>query len=193
MKKYFLLFLLIVLSFPMTTFSQGIQVKENQVKEPATKLEKFLSKRGRIIVKDYYKIGRIPGTYDTRMELTAIVIYEPGSELKNKGIQIQVEKQERYGRTDTSFLDFEEVESLSKAVTYMTKLLSNWKGVNKEYTEVVFSTKGDFQIGFYQQGTERQIFASSGYVGKVSCFFDSDNLSFVKKYLEEGLKILKEK
>jgi len=52
----------------------------------------------------------------------------------------------------------------------MITLLEKWKGIGREYTEVIFSTKGDFELGFYQKGTEVQAFSKSGVIGAASCY-----------------------
>jgi hypothetical protein len=60
-----------------------------------------------------------------------------------------VKEASRYERADMSFLDVDEMESLSKAINYMTKLAQQWARKPRDDTEVIFSTKGDFQLGFY--------------------------------------------
>lgn len=177
---------------PLTASAQGKE--EARVEEPATKLEAFLVKKGKLIIKDFYELGKVFGKYGSMVEFNALVIYEPDKESQRvRGIKIEVSGGGKYERSDASFLDFEEVESLSKAIEYIVDLLSKWEGVNKEYTEVIFSTKGDFQIGFYQKGTERFSFASSGHIGKVTCFFPLEELSSIKSIVNKGLSILKEK
>lgn len=147
MKKY-LFIILCALIVPLTA---SAQVKEEaKVEEPATRLGAFLAKKGRLIIKDFYELGEVAGRYGSKIEFDALVIYEPGQENQRvRGIKIEVSGGGKYERSDTSFLDFEEVESLSKAIEYTIDLSSTWKNVNKEYTEVIFSTKGDFQIGFF--------------------------------------------
>jgi hypothetical protein len=71
---------------------------------------------------------------------------------KIKRLRIEVTEAGKFKKEDTSFLDLDEVESLSKALTYMMELSEKWKGTNRPYTEVVFSTRGSFQIGFYHKG-----------------------------------------
>jgi hypothetical protein len=155
----------------------------------------YRAKKGRLIVKDFYKLGEVAGVYGSKIEFEGLVIYEPGLESQRiRGLKIKVTGGGRYKRTNTSFLDLEEIESLSKALEYMTGLSAKWRSTNKEYTEVVFSTKGDFNIGFYQIGIKQSAFSSSGYIGKVSCFFSSmKDLSSVKAIVDKGLKLLSKK
>ena len=193
MKKFVRIVLCVLVLVPLIVSAQV--KKEDKAKEPATKLEAFLAKKGKLIIKEFYDLGQMPGRYGSKVKFTALVIYEPGQESQRvRGLKIEVSEGGRYERSNTSFLDLEEIESLSKGIEYMIGLSAKWKGINKEYTEVVFSTKGDFNIGFYQKGAEQGAFSSSGYIGKVTCFFFSvQDLSSVKAIADRGLKLLSEK
>jgi hypothetical protein len=193
MKKILLISLCLLVF--MSSMSCAQKKQDVETKEPATKLETFLARRGELIIKDFYKLGVIPGQYGSRIKLDAIVIYEPGETAsKVKGLRIEVTEGGQYGNSSTSFLDLEEVSELSKAISYMANLITEWQNIDKEYTEVIFSTKGEFKIGFYQEGTKASIFCSSGYIQTASCFFISaDVLSSTKDLIEKGLKLLSEK
>ena len=193
MKKFLITVLCVLVLVPLVASAQV--KKEDKAKEPATKLEAFLAKKGRLIIKEFYDLGEVAGRYGSKIEFTALVIYEPGQESQRvRGLKIEVTEGGRYERSNTSFLDLEEIESLSKAIEYMVGLSAKWAGINKEYTEVIFSTKGDFDIGFWQKGTEQRAFSSSGYIGKATCYFSSmQDLSSVKAIADKGLKLLNEK
>lgn len=76
----------------------------------------------------------------------------------------------------------------------MVNLSEKWKSTSREYTEVAFSTKDDFRIGFYQQETEQGSFSSGGYIGATSCLFPSmQALGSVKTIADKGLVLLNEK
>jgi hypothetical protein len=70
-----------------------------------------------------------------------------------------VKEASRYERADMSFLDVDEIESLSKVINYMTKLAQQWARKPRDDTEVIFSTKGDFQLGFYVSDEKPSAFA----------------------------------
>ena len=53
---------------------------KHPLKEAVTKLEVFLAKKGKLIVKDFYKLGKVAGRYGSEVEINALVIYEPGLE-----------------------------------------------------------------------------------------------------------------
>jgi hypothetical protein len=191
MRKYLLIALAVLFLAPIVSFAQ---VKEEEkAKEPPTKLEAFLAKKGTLIVKDFYELGELRGL--GKMQLNALIIYEPGMEnTKIRGMRVEITEAGSYGRSNTSFLDLEEVESLSKAIAYMADLAEKWKGINREaYTEVIYATKGDFNVGFYQKGSEMRAFASSGYIGKASFFMEVEDFISMKGIIDKGLSVLKEK
>lgn len=193
MKKFLIVVFSALVLLPLIASAQV--KKEGEYKEPATKLEAFFGKKGELIVKDFYKLGEVAGRYGSKIEFSVLVIYEPGKESQRiRGLKIEVSEGGRYERSNTSFLDLEEIESLSKALEYMGELSARWKDIKKEYTEVVFSTKDDFRIGFYQTGNELTAISSSGYIVKASCFFSSlQDLNSVKTIVDKGLRLLSEK
>lgn len=181
-------FLIISLMFlPLLAFAQ-----EKPKGEPATKLEQFLSKKGKLIVKDSNNVGQITGQYGTKVDIEALVIYEPGKESERiRGLRIEVHGGGRLERSDTSFLDMDEVESLSQAISYMVRIVEKWKDTSREYTEVIFSTRGDFQLGFYQKATSVNAFAKSGIIGTATCFFPISELPRFKTLIDKGVSVLR--
>jgi len=172
----------------VSTFAYG---QEQTKKEPATKMEQFLSKKGKLIIKDSHEAGVLKGQYGTKITVDALTIYEPGKEAdKIRGLRIEVYEGGRLERSDISFLDMDEVESLSKAISYMITLLQKWQGTNREYTEVIFSTKGDFRLGFYQKDSEVKAFSKSGVIGAASCYFQTNDLSNLKTIIDKGNYLL---
>ena len=159
---------------------------------PATKLEAFLARKGMLIVKEFYPLGSLSGALETKAEADAVVMYEPGHEGQRvRGIRIEVTGGGRYGSGETAFLDMEEVQSLSEALEYMKGLAAKWQGMERSYTEVVFQTKGDFRIGFFQEGTKQSAFLSCGRVSRESCWLSSvEQLGDVKAQVDEGLRLL---
>jgi hypothetical protein len=181
--------------FYLVTFTSGTQIKKEEPKKPATKLEAFLATKGKLIIKEFYELGKVSGKYGSKIELTALIMYEPGQENKKvRGLKIEITEGGRYEKTDSSFLDLEEIESLSSAIVYMISLSKKWKEEKRQYTETAFSTQGDLSIGFYQQGNNQAAFSTSGRIGKTKCYFTSMNgLVSVKTLADKGLELLNKK
>jgi hypothetical protein len=159
--------------------------------EPRTELEAFLSKTGHIVVKEFHfhgKLEELSGSLSSGVELSTVILYEPGKESqRKKGLWIKVKEASSYERSDTSFLDVDEIESLSKAIDYMTNLAQQWAGKPRDYTEVIFSTKGDFQLGFYVSDGKPSAFAKSGRGVSASAYFPMATLQKVKEAVDRAL------
>jgi hypothetical protein len=191
MKKILLVVSLVVLFFaPATLFAQ---VKEEEKpKEPQTKLEAFIAKKGKLIIRDRYRLGELRKLGAVRFN--ALVFYEPGMESQRiKGVSIEITEGGRVERSRTSFLDLDEIESVSKAIQYMIDLANKWKGQTREYTEVTFSTRGEFKIGFYQGGEKIGVYLNTGYVAHASCFMEVQDFPELKSIFDKGLSLLNQK
>ncbi len=185
--------LFIVIAILGFSYSQQQNKKEPAEKtEPATKLEQFFSKKGRLYLKDFFDAGSVSGQYGTNISIKALIVYEPGKEMeKLRGLKVEVYEGGRLEKSNTSFLDIDEAESLSKAIEYMINLFGKFKETNREYTEIIFSTKGEFKVGFYQKGTSFTAFASSGYIREASCFLPIESLPQLKSVIDKGIAMAK--
>jgi len=185
-------FLVILIFLVNSSFSQTNQ--ELKQKEPVTKIGAFLAKKGKLIVKDFYKLGTLKGKYGAIIELSALIIYEPGHESERmRGLKIEITESGRYEKSNSSFLDVEEVDAFVKSISYLSDASITWKKENKEYSEVIFSTKDDFSFGFYQKENEQNCFAESGYIGKASCFFEVEDFALLKEISEKAKIMLSQK
>lgn len=192
-KNAFLLIAVIIVSLlPYYSYAQTKNVEASEKTEPATKLERFFSKKGHLYVKEFYDAGRVSGQYGTNISVKALVVYDPGKEAeKIRGLKIEVYEGGRLEKSNSSFLDIDEVGSLSNALEYMINLIDKFKATNREYTEVIFSTKGEFKVGFYQKGSSFTAFASSGYIREATSFLPVESLSELKAVIDKGFSMAK--
>ena len=159
--------------------------------EPKTQLETFLSKKGTILVKVFHSLGTLSGTVGTSAELTALTLYEPGKEsVGRRGIKIEVKGGGRLEREHTSFLDLDEVDALVRGLDYMADATSGWAANQTDYTEMVFSTKGDFQVGFYVSEGQSHPFVASGTIGAANAFLGPEGLKSLRGMLAQGQNYL---
>lgn len=156
-----------------------------------TKLEAFISKKGLILIKDFHSLGSISGMHYSSVTFKAVLFYEPGKEKNSiRGIKIEIFDD----NSESVFLDLEELESLSRALEYMFNLQKSWENNPKEYTEVIYETKGNFQVGFYKKNDTVNSFISAGYGKRVLCFLKTpDDLLATKSKIDDGIKFLNAK
>src|SRR5262249_41264923 len=153
-----------------------------------------------LLIKRFYTLGDVKGSYGTTAKLTAIVVFEPGKESERlRGLGIEVKQGSGYlSRSHTSFLDLEEVEGLNTTIAYMLDVGTQWKSTNKDNAEVVFQTKDEFKIGFGQNSPsfkkeELLGFVSSGLGNESASLFPIEALGSIKGLVESGLTMLNQK
>lgn len=155
-----------------------------------TKLEAFLGKRGLVFVKDFYDVGRVKCEYGD-VDMKGLVIYEPGSSQKIKGLKVEVTQS---GRSNSSFIDMDELQSLSDAISYVSDLSRKWAGQTHEpYTEIMYVSKGEFDLGFFQKGTKATAYVSSGTIGSATAFLQTEQLEAMKGVVNKAVVLLNSK
>jgi hypothetical protein len=150
-------------------------LEQENIKPMATELEEFLGRFGRITVKESHPFGAVQARLGS-VKIEGIVMYEPGG-ARRSGLRIEVAESGRLERSRVSFVDFEELGSLAEALAYMNRTSQDWKlNPRQIYTEVQYSSKGEFRVGFYSEGSKHGAFISSGNIGKVSAFVSLEEL-----------------
>lgn len=206
----YILLILIVISLILTSCSEKEQV-ETQVDSKdstlsKTKIEEFLSKKGILFIKDFYEIGSISS--DSRLygklDFNAIIIYKPDANTDSiKGLKVDIHTKEylvysSYDKSETVFLDLDELVELSAAIQYMYNLVDKWEAIKQEYTEVSYRTIGNFEIVLFPESTatdgkDKLNFAvKTGYSG-TTCYFQNDianSLKLLKEIFDKGIKKL---
>jgi hypothetical protein len=150
---------------------------------PRTALEAFLSRKDGIIVKEFHFLGRVG---DARLE--TLILSQPGNPgPRPQGLRIQLAER----GDNTALVDLAELDSLAKALSYMVNAISEWQGSNRDYTEMIFTTQGDLQIGFSITSGKIQTFLKTGVPGAtVTTVIDPVRLSTMKDLLDEGQEYL---
>jgi hypothetical protein len=82
-------------------------------------------------------------------------------------------------------------QSNKKGAAAGSSLLDAAAGV--PYTEFQFSTRNDFQIGFYRRGNETGAFAVSGRISPARVFFKPEEFPKIKGMIDRALVVLKSK
>jgi hypothetical protein len=160
--------------------------------QPGTKLEAFLGKRGLILVKDIYDVGRVKGLGN--VEMKALVMYEVGSSQTMKGLRVEVTESGSLERSSISFIDMDELQSLEDAISYVSDLSKKWEGQSHApYTEITYISKGEFDLGFFQQGTKASAYVSSGNIGKATAFLQTGDLEQMKEMVGRAVILLNSK
>jgi hypothetical protein len=169
--------LISLLTVSATSFVAG-----QELLPPRTRIEAVLATKGKVIVRDSYKIGRVKG-----LSLEVVVVSEAGNAAtKASGARIEIAEFGGRQTTHASFLDLGELEDLTRAAAQMEQTMEEWRGQRREpYSEMAFETNDDFRLGFYQDGPgpDQKVFASSGILGKADFLGGPEELSRIRELL----------
>ena len=126
--------------------------------------------------------------------MDALVISEPGSSQKTKGLRIEVTESGSLERSNISFIDLDELKSLSDALSYISNLAAKWDGQQHEpYTEVSYISKGEFEVGFFQTGKKTSAFIRSGMIGPATAYLKVSDVDRLKAMVDQASTLLNSK
>ena len=149
------------MAFVVILISSSIAICEEN-NQPKTKLEEFSGKTGVVIVKGYTSFKPLTGVTVYSQEFINV-----NSGKKEKGISIEVEDYRE--RTDRSFVDHDEIDSLIAGIDYIAKIEKNITKLNN--FEASYSTKGGLEITtFNSNDGSIKVAISCGRYGRVSTF-----------------------
>ncbi len=182
MKNAITLLIVVVLALPFSVYAQNLK---DQVPAPKTKLEEFSAKTGAVIVRGFEKIGTVNGLYDTSITVEVKEFINVSTGKKEYGITIQVKKEEgRYDKDNTSYIDYDEIESLISGINYISK-------IDKTATELSnfqadYKTKGDFGVSTFSSGDKIMVAVSSGHISQVTAFYKMTYLPDIREIIEKA-------
>jgi hypothetical protein len=131
-----------------------VQESGTRNQETTTKLEAFQVQTGIIFIKAYTEIGKVPNG-DERLggaEVTAMVFTDVATGQTLSGVVISVTevtfpaniRDELSKKTDRSFIDYDEIDSLLNGIDYVSKATSDITKL--EHFEAIYGTKGKFRV-----------------------------------------------
>lgn len=147
---------------------------------PNTKLETFQARSGVVVIKGFTRVGRLRGIGGS-VEVLSMQFTDAQTARKEQGIVIEVSESGRLERSDRSFIDYDEIDSLLKGIEYVGK-------IDKSVTpmtnfEAKYATKGDFSIIVFNDSEGIQVAITSGRIGRVSVYLKLANLEEFKALL----------
>src|SRR5262249_104311 len=89
---------------------------------PKTRLEQFQAKTGSVAVKGYSEVGRLAGKAGSAVTVTSMEVTDASNSAKQFGIIITTQGAGQYAQENTSYIDFDEVDSLLKGIDYIGRV-----------------------------------------------------------------------
>lgn len=155
---------------------------KDSVPEAKTKLEQFSAKTGVVMIRGFQKIGTESGLYNTSVNVQTKEFTNVTDGTKEYGITIEAFKEDgRYDKKHTSFIDYDEIDSLIEGIEYISKVKADVTQL--EDFQADYKTKGDLEISTFSSGKKVMAAVSSGRIGSVAAYFNIEDLVNIKNLI----------
>ncbi|UHG93269.1 hypothetical protein [Spirosoma oryzicola] len=183
MKKVYTIVGAILLSLQtLSGFSQITTSVATNPDKPKTKLESFIAQDGIVLVTSFSTIGTVQGLYDSSVIIQSQEVANPTSGRKEHGITIEVKQSGRIEREHTSYVDYDEIESLLKGLDYIDKI--DKSSVKLDDFQADYKTKGDLKFTTYtSKGGEIKLSITSGRIGSTNSYHNKSDIASVRNLL----------
>lgn len=156
-----------------------------------TRIESLLWTPNQMVIADYYWIDM---RFGPNLRVDAVVVLGPESRVLGKGLRVQVRDPESRGRQDgTSFVDYDELVQLSRALGTMSERAERWTHDDRRATELFFTTAGGFRIAIRQSARVPRAFISTGLFDPVATSLDINDLPTLKNAFDQAITLLNSK
>ncbi|MCC7451202.1 MAG: hypothetical protein IT324_27575 [Anaerolineae bacterium] len=131
----------------------------DKASESGTEFKKSLSIRGSLLMKEMRDIGKVECKYGKIISVGTAILTILDSRIKSKSYSIRLEQIDKNDETEGSaFLDFDEIEEFLKALLYIDNVARKIANQDRDYTELIYSTKDNIQFGFFHNERNQQPF-----------------------------------
>jgi hypothetical protein len=190
-----ILSLVFLFSIPATAAAQrrdprGVPIVFDPV--IATRVEALLAEPNTVLVTDYYYVDT---RFGPNLRIDAVIVDAIGSPARVKGLRVQVRDNGNRSRQEgTSYMDLEELTTLSRALTSMTELAEKWTSHDdRRASELAFTSAGGFRLAIRQSARLPRAYLSTGLLDPVATSIDISELGTLKVAFDEALAILNNK
>jgi hypothetical protein len=150
---------------------------------PATKLESFSNQTGVVLIRGFSRIGLVRGRGSVTI---AAVEFRDASNPKVRvtGLSIFVMESDAAGKEKTSYVDYDEIDSLLKGIDSISKVDRNSTPLTN--FEAVYETKGALSVFTYSTGSGIHLAVSSGTCGKVTARLETSDLNQLQTLIQNA-------
>jgi hypothetical protein len=140
-----------------------------------TKLAAFTAKTGAVIIQGFTEVARLHALYGGHVAVKAKEFTDASSGSKEYGITVEVTDGSSLERENTSYVDYDELESLIKGIDYIGR-------IDKTITHLAnfqadYRTKGDLELStFSSNNGETLVAVKSGTIGGAQVFYKLGDL-----------------
>jgi len=153
--------------------------------KPKTKLESFAGQDGTVIVRGFSSIGTAKGLYGSNLTVECKEFINPSTGKKEYGVTFEVKETSRIERENTSYVDYDEIESLLKGIDYISKVEKS--ATKLDNFQADYKTKGDLNFStFSNQDGSVMMAVKSGTIGSTTAYFKIESISSIRAIIVQA-------
>ena len=155
---------------------------------PQTRIEALLTEPNVVLAADYYWVDT---RFGPNLRIDAMIVEALDTKARVKGVRVQVRDPESRGRQDgTSYIDFEELVTLSRGLATLNDLAPKWTFDERRATESGITTMGGFRLAIRQFARVPRAFLSTGLIDPVVTSIEVADLPTLKQAFDQAIAIL---
>jgi hypothetical protein len=114
---------------------------------PRTKLEALGAQEGAVIIRGFSRIGEVRGPLGSSVVVRSQEFTNAATGEREYGLSVEVRERSRFEREHTSFVDYDEIAPLAKALDQLIKLDNTATSFNRFQAD--YRTHGEVQVTTY--------------------------------------------
>tara|TARA_R110002167_G_scaffold221504_1_gene426263 strand:+ start:133 stop:693 length:561 start_codon:yes stop_codon:yes gene_type:complete len=155
----------------------AIGADDSTSSKPSTELESFAAQTGAVIIRGYTELGKVTGLGTVEVDCREFLNAQSGEQ--THGMLIKVTESGRYDRNDSSFIDYDEIESLLSGIDYIAKIDASVTKLKN--FEATYTTRGNFAVTVFNDSKGKLgIAVSSGRIGRATAYLNFEQLTQVR-------------
>ena len=170
----------------ITTLSSAILAQDSQETVTAkTKLEQFSAKTGVVVVHGFQEIGTVKGRYSTSVKVQVEEFANLNDGSKQYGVTVEtLQESTQYPKKHTSYIDYDEIESLIKGIQYIEKVDSTASQLKNFQAD--YATRGNLKVTTFSSDGKVKAAVTSGSITGVQAFLNIEDLEKLKALIEQA-------
>ncbi len=152
-----------VIGVGLPAFSVGEEVAD--AGEPMTRLEAFMAQDSVVVVRGSSRVGEVVGQRGSRIVITVNELMNADTDEREHGITVDVREADSRRADHRSYVDFEELPGLLRALEYLAKL--DRSATSLERLEADYRTKGGLVITMHTTRSDTRLAVSADIGGEV--------------------------
>jgi hypothetical protein len=169
--------------------SRGLPQDAKPAQDGKTKLEAFQAKSGVVIVRGFTTIGSVQITDNIGVDVECREFKDAGTGKRELGIAVAVRSYSGIQHESTSYVDYDEIDSLIAGIDYINKL--DKTATRLKNFQADYRTRGDLTISTYSTSNgEIEASVSSGRIGAVQAYVSLANTAQLRAFLVKAKETL---